>query len=270
MLASIRRIPGSSQDPTTFSDWLRRSRYVPNRLTASSMPELGQDSGTEELRKSERTTYEDHFLRMWIVIACGLIGLLKGGIVSYGFTAFFEPLVNEFGWSYTEVSFAKSLRGMEMSLFAPIVGFLVIESVRKNYYCWGHYRGTGLGLLSITQSLTMFYVSFVFLAFGAGGVGGVVLITTVAEWFGKETGKALGVLTCLMAAGGLGHSLDRLAYRRFSVEDRPGDPRIGHMGSGNSSGPHRSRKNRTSCAPGKFSQGAQHSSPLRNPQPDGD
>src|SRR3972149_2129722 len=140
----------------------------------------------------------------WIVIACGLIGFLKGGIVSYGFTALFEPLVHEFGWSYTEISFAKSLRGMEMSIFAPFVGFLIDRVGTRKLLLLGIITvGFGLTLLSITQSLVMFYLSFLFLAFGAGGVGGVVLTTTVASWFENNMGKALGVLTCLSAAGGL-------------------------------------------------------------------
>jgi hypothetical protein len=29
-----------------------------------------------------------------------LVGLYVGGIVVYGFTAIFDPIVEEFGWSY--------------------------------------------------------------------------------------------------------------------------------------------------------------------------
>jgi len=31
----------------------------------------------------------------------------------------------EFGWSYTQISLAASLRGLEMGIFSPFVGFLV-------------------------------------------------------------------------------------------------------------------------------------------------
>ena len=40
-----------------------------------------------------------------------MIALYSDGIIFYGFTAFFDPLVREFGWSYTQISFALSLRG---------------------------------------------------------------------------------------------------------------------------------------------------------------
>ena len=51
------------------------------------------------------------FYGWWIILACFVIALYLGGIIFYGFTAFFDPLVREFGWSYTQISFALSLRG---------------------------------------------------------------------------------------------------------------------------------------------------------------
>jgi MFS family permease len=65
------------------------------------------------------------FYGWWIILACFLIASYTGGVVYYGFTAFFEPIVEEFGWSYTQVSIAFSIRGLEMGMLAPIVGFLV-------------------------------------------------------------------------------------------------------------------------------------------------
>jgi hypothetical protein len=50
------------------------------------------------------------FYGWWIVLACSLIVLYVAGIIIYGFTAFFEPIRKEFGWSYTQISFAASLR----------------------------------------------------------------------------------------------------------------------------------------------------------------
>ena len=148
------------------------------------------------------------FYGWWIVLGCSLIGLYVSGIVYYGFTAFFEPLVKEFGWSYTQVSFAISLRGMEMGIFAPIIGFLVDRfGSRKLIFCGAITTGFGLILLSTTRSLIMFYGSFLLLSFGAGGCMSVVLMTTIAKWFDKNVGKALGVLTCAFGASGLMISL---------------------------------------------------------------
>lgn len=48
----------------------------------------------------------------WIVLSCFLMNLYVGGIVFFSFTAFFEPIQKEFGWRYTQVSHASSLRGL--------------------------------------------------------------------------------------------------------------------------------------------------------------
>jgi len=144
------------------------------------------------------------FYGWWIVLACFLIALYVAGVVVFGFSAFFEPIVEEFGWSYTQVSFATSLRGLEMGIFAPIIGFLVDRFGSRRLVFFGAITaGFGLILLSFTKSLVVFYASFLLLALGAGGCMSVVLVTAVAKWFDKNFGKAFGVVTCGFGAGGL-------------------------------------------------------------------
>ena len=77
------------------------------------------------------------FYGWWVLLACFLIGLYVAGGVYFGISAFFEPLVKEFGWSYTQVSFATSLRGLEMGIFAPSLGFLSIVLVQESCFSLG-------------------------------------------------------------------------------------------------------------------------------------
>jgi MFS family permease len=142
------------------------------------------------------------FYGWWIVLACFFIGLYVGGVVFYGFTAFFEPIREEFGWSYTQISFAASLRGLEMGFIAPLVGFLVDRFGSRKLILYGTITvGIGLIFLSVTQSLAMFYGSFLLVAFGAGGCTVVVTMSTVANWFHKKVSIAMGVM-----ASGIGVS----------------------------------------------------------------
>lgn len=144
------------------------------------------------------------FYGWWIVLACSLINLYVGGIVFFGFTAFFQPIREEFGWSYTQISFAASLRGLENSIFSPLAGFLVDRLGPRRLMLWGAITvGFGLILLSLTQSLAMFYASFMLIGFGAGGCTAVVTMTAVANWFRRKIGLALGVLGSGIGAGGL-------------------------------------------------------------------
>jgi MFS family permease len=144
------------------------------------------------------------FYGWWIVLACFLISLYVGAVVFFGLTAFVSPLREEFGWSYTQISFAASLRGLEMGIFAPIIGFLVDRFGSKKLLLAGAVTvGLGLLLLSQTRTLTMYYISFLLLALGAGGCTSVVTMTAVANWFHKNVGMALGVMASGFGASGL-------------------------------------------------------------------
>jgi MFS family permease len=140
----------------------------------------------------------------WIVLACFFIGFYVVGPLFYGFTAFFEPIVEEFGWSYTQVSIAFSLRGVEMGMLAPITGFLVDRfGPRKLAFSGVLIIGFALILLSLTNSLIMFYSAFVLLALGMSGCASTVLMTTAAQWFRRNVGKAMGLVVCGFGAGGI-------------------------------------------------------------------
>jgi MFS family permease len=140
----------------------------------------------------------------WVVLACFIINLYVGCIIFFSFTAFFEPIQREFGWSYTQISLATSLRGLEMGIFAPIVGFLVDRFGSRKLLLGGSVIiGIGLVVLGFTQSLLMFYLCFLFIALGAGGCTSVVTMTAVAVWFRKNVGLAFGVMASGFGAGGL-------------------------------------------------------------------
>ncbi|MBW2673767.1 MAG: MFS transporter [Deltaproteobacteria bacterium] len=144
------------------------------------------------------------FYGWWIVGACFFIAFYVAGVLFYGFTIFFEPLVKEFGWSYTQVSFASSLRGMEMGIISPLIGFLVDRFGSRKLILIGVITvGLGLILMGFTQSLFMFYGAMVFVAFGGGGCTSVVTMTAVARWFRKNIGKALGIMSAGFGASGL-------------------------------------------------------------------
>jgi MFS family permease len=148
--------------------------------------------------------FKDLYYGWWVVTACFIINLYVGGVIFFGFTAFFEPIRQEFGWSYAQISFATSLRGLEMGILAPVVGFLVDRfGSRKLLFLGTITLGFGLISLSATHSLPMFYASFLLIALGGGGCTSVVTMTAVAHWFQKNVGVALGVMASGFGAGGL-------------------------------------------------------------------
>jgi MFS family permease len=144
------------------------------------------------------------FYGWWIVIACFFISIYTGGVVFYGFTAFFEPLADKFHWSYAQISFAASLRGMEAGLLAPLVGMLVDRwGPRRLLFGGAIITSLGLMLLSRTTSLSMFYGAFVLLAIGLNACSSTVFMTAVANWFRKKIGIATGIMLCGYGLSGL-------------------------------------------------------------------
>lgn len=144
------------------------------------------------------------FYGWWVVAACFLIAFFYTGMVSFGFTAFVEPIAVEFGWSYAQISLAASLRGMEMGIFAPLIGFWVDRFGARRLLLAGTLSiGLGLLLLSRMQSLAVFYTAFVVIGFGTSATSSTVTTPAIADWFKKDIGKALGITNTGVASGGI-------------------------------------------------------------------
>jgi len=135
------------------------------------------------------------FYGWWIAAACFVIALYTGGVIFYGFTAMFEPIANEFGWSYTQISFAASLRGLEMGILAPFIGILVDRwGPRRLLSSGAIITSLGLMLLSRATSLGIFYGAFILVAIGMSTCSSTVLMTAVANWFRRKIGMATGIM----------------------------------------------------------------------------
>ncbi len=144
------------------------------------------------------------FYGWWIVAACFIIAMYMSGAVFYGFTAIFEPIAEEFGWSYTSISIAASIRGLEAGLLAPVAGIIVDRwGPRRLIFGGATCIGLGLLLLSQVHSIGMFYLAFILMSLGISSCGISVTVTTVANWFRRRVGLATGITICGYGAAGL-------------------------------------------------------------------
>ena len=144
------------------------------------------------------------FFGWYIVGSCVLIMLYTGGVVDFGFTAVFEPVADEFGWSYAQISLAASLRGLEIGLLAPVMGFLVDRWGPRRLVLGGSLLICGgLLLLSRATSLAMFYGAFALVAIGMSTCAQTVIMTAIANWFRRKAGLAIGITASGFGLGGL-------------------------------------------------------------------
>ncbi|MFC2002840.1 MFS transporter [Chloroflexota bacterium] len=143
------------------------------------------------------------FYGWWIVVLAFVATAYGGATVWYGFTAFFDPLIEEFAWSYTAISLAASLRGVEFGLMDIVVGFLVDRfSIRRIILVGSILIGIGWLILSRVNSLATFYMSFFIICTGATGISSVVFLSLITRWFYKRLGLALGLTMAGFGAGG--------------------------------------------------------------------
>jgi len=144
------------------------------------------------------------FYGWWVLVACAVIQFYLGGAFFQGFTALFNPIADEFGWSYAIVSLAFTFRGFEAGVLAPITGILVDKFGPRRLLLTGTIIMTvGFWLFSRVQALWSFYVIFLVLSLGLSLASGVVTMTAVAGWFRKRTSLAMGILTSGFGASGL-------------------------------------------------------------------
>jgi sugar phosphate permease len=140
-----------------------------------------------------------------------------------GFTTIFDPIAKETGWSYTQISFASSLRGFEVGLLVPIAGMIMDRwGPRKLVFGGLMVASIGMIMLSKVQSLLMFYTAFGLVCVGMSATPSTLLAATVANWFQKHQGLAMGITTSGVSLGGIlipvmTHFVDTYGWRQAMV-----------------------------------------------------
>ncbi|MBN2060831.1 MAG: MFS transporter [Deltaproteobacteria bacterium] len=144
------------------------------------------------------------FYGWYIVGACVVISMYFSGTIHIGFTTIVEPIAREMGWTYTQISLAVSMRGLETGLLVPVAGFIIDRwGPRSLLFGGSFFTGIGLLLLSRVHSLTMFYVSFAIICIGMSALPSGLLMSAVANWFRKHESLAMGITASGVSLGGI-------------------------------------------------------------------
>lgn len=139
----------------------------------------------------------------WWIVAVSAIGMLFCYIASIGFTfgVFTNPIIEEFGWSLTEVSLAFSLSLIAMCVAMPVVGPLVDRYGAKTVIVPA-ILVLGLSLASLSflpDSLLYFYGVYIVAGIAGGGSSTMPYSKVVSHWFDRQRGLALALAA--MGAG---------------------------------------------------------------------
>ena len=176
----------------------RRARAKPQQPASDDKPSEPASASKDRKGRQERGM----FYGWWIVIAGSVSQAYTSGTFWQGFGAFFDPIIEQFGWSRALTAGAMSLQRTESGAISPFVGWFIDKFGPRNVMLFGTFL-TALGfiLLSRIQELWQFYAAFLVLTVGLSFGTFLIVTTTVANWFVANRSKALSFT---MAGSGIG------------------------------------------------------------------
>jgi len=143
------------------------------------------------------------FFYGWVVLAClCCAGFARQGPAVATLSIFVEPLTREFGWSRTALSGAVSLGGVLAALSSPLIGPLLDRHGARLTLCIAVLvTGVAMMLLSLTQSLLVFYLLFCIARMNWAGPFDLGIYGGVNNWFVARRAFATSVATLAQMAG---------------------------------------------------------------------
>jgi len=141
----------------------------------------------------------------WYIVAMGTTLQLTTNFVSQAFAILVVVMRDNFGWSLTAIVLAYSLRNVIGALLSPYAGSLGDRFGAKRVMLVGAgFFAGGLILLSTITELWQLFIYYSIVLGIAQAMFRVNIPTTVAAWFKKKLGVAVGIQ---QSAGGMGASV---------------------------------------------------------------
>ena len=139
-----------------------------------------------------------------------MVSTIQSAVFNTGAQALFLPLQREFGVTRTAITVAFSLRRLEGGLTGPLEGYLIHWIGPRRYMMVGWVIfGAGFILLSFSENILHFYVSFLVITLGQSVSGFLPIVTVLINWFNAWRGRAISVYQ-------LGGSLGALLIPAFA------------------------------------------------------
>ena len=140
--------------------------------------------------QSSQTRHQTYVI---ITAFCSLLAIV--GFALYGLPLFYNFYIDEFGWTRKIVTSGNFYSKM---LVAPLFGFIagwIIDKYgpRKMLMTGALMTLIAFVGLSMMKSLSIFYISYVFVALGYVFGGPLPCQVLISRWFTKNRGKAMGI-----------------------------------------------------------------------------
>ena len=140
----------------------------------------------------------------WVLLGAFLLHFLDSGLYFYGFSVFYTPIREEFGWSAAVVAGAISFSRLEGGIEGPLVGYLIKRFGPRKIITIGVIL-TGLGYMAMIYvdspfMLYLVYGGILSIGYNMGFTHG--LSTLITNWFIKKRTRAMGLYALAAGIGG--------------------------------------------------------------------
>lgn len=141
----------------------------------------------------------------WYVVLGAFLVLAVNYGVRYSFGIFLKPMAEEYGWSRAVISLGASFNMLVYSFCSIFVGKMVDRLPPGRIIMTGALIvSLSLFLVSFVERPWTFYLSYGLLSgIGSAGLGVVVCNSSVAKWFHKRRGTAVGLAAMGISAGAM-------------------------------------------------------------------
>jgi sugar phosphate permease len=143
------------------------------------------------------------FFYGWVILACACCaGFSRQGGAVATLSIFVEPMTREFGWTRTALSGAVSLGGVLAALSAPLHGRVLDRRGARFMLCAAVLStGTAAMLLSLTNSLPMFYLLFCVARMNFAAPFDLGIYGAINNWFVTRRPFVSSIATLTQMAG---------------------------------------------------------------------
>ena len=141
----------------------------------------------------------------WAIVGMATVLQLTTNFISQAFSILIVIMQDEFGWTLTSIIFAYFFRSIVSAMLSPVAGWMADRyGARRTLVMAGICYTSGLLLLSTISTQWQLYLYYSLILGVAQSLFRVNIPTTVAAWFKKRLGMAVGIQ---QSAGGMGSSI---------------------------------------------------------------
>lgn len=133
----------------------------------------------------------------FVTLATFLSTFISVGLAIYSFSIFVVPMSEALSVPRTSITVGSSLFTISMGIVGIFTGAQVAKGYVRRLIAVGiAFIGSGYFLLSVVNSLSVFYMAYILIGIGCACTGPVMTSSLLTAWFNKRRGLAVGITSC--------------------------------------------------------------------------